>query len=173
MADIITNTKTVLVRLTSAAQDGRSITLDNPRENITLTQIKQAFKPMLDTRLLLGNKGDNLDAVESATVTTTQKVKLGESEIEISVSPGSFTVQIPAGTYSLIFTVTGSTPIGAYFTNVNLGAASIETYNAIVVSQEVQVQYTLDRTLSVETISGEFNIVTADGTVKIPLVMQS
>lgn len=168
MADIITNAKTVLVRLTSAAQDGRSITLDNPRENITLAQIKQGFQSLLDMRLLLGNKGDNLDAIESATVTTTQKIKLGDSDIEISVTPNEIVLSNATET-SETAVVEGSNVIGAYVTNIVSTAQNITMY-ATVSGQNVTVLARFPQGGSSGT-TATLNIVTEARTVSIPIRM--
>lgn len=172
MADIITDSKTVLVRLSSPAGDNRSIVLDNPIENIRLATIKQKFEPILAMKILLGNKGDNLTAVEYATVTNTRKIKLGDSDIVVTVSPNAFVFPPQADEATNVFTVTGSKPTAAYATDVIFSGTSNfygTTYE--IYQQSITVKMSFDGVPT--SLTGNINIVTSAATVSIPITLQS
>lgn len=169
MADVTTNTKTVLVRLTNAAGDGKSYTLDNPKSSITLAQVKTAFSTLINAELLLGNDGTPLTQVESATVTSTEKIKLGDSGIEISVTPNEFVFNAVQGNNGV--QVSGSPVVGAYFTDMQFsGNVILENY----VFSTTKTQVSVDWKLSDQPTegSGYLNIVTEAKTVKIPIRVQ-
>ena len=75
------------------------------------------MQPAIASGYWYSNKGDPFAAVNSATITETKKIKLDNSSVVIEISPS--TLNVVEGENSI--EVTGSTLLGAYFTNVPEG----------------------------------------------------
>lgn len=109
MADT-TNTTVVQVTVTEEGGYSKTFNLDNPKTNLTLNQIRNAFQPAITGGWLLGNNDKPIIAVERASYLEAIKTLiLGE---EIIITPSSLSIDPPNniyGTNTGDITVTGGT----------------------------------------------------------------
>lgn len=117
MADTITQSSVVQITLVDAIGNRQSFNIDNPKSNISMSQIKAALAPAISSGFWYSKSAEQFVAINSATVTESKKIKLDNSDVVIEVTPASLTLNnetSPKGTV----TVEGATVMGAYISQL-------------------------------------------------------
>lgn len=165
MADVITQNNVVQVTMTDAGGNKQSFNIDNPKDNLTLAQIRTALNAAISSGYWYSNKSEPFTAVNSATITQTKKIKLDNSSVEITLTPA--TINTTNSTESIL--VEGSAVRGAYFTDLPTGE---ENDYWATVSPDTS-GYTVEIFTSNETRSEDTNltlmIITIDRTISMPV----
>lgn len=168
MAD--TTTSVVQIFFTDESGRSKSFNIDNPRENLTLNQIRQAFQSAINGRWWYGNNGTVISALKSANYSQSVKIPIEGQDVVIEITPSTIEFQPTSSTAEAVndtVTVSGSEVIGAYVTGFSgqnteyLVAQAYPENSQVTVSGELIKSYT--------TKSCTLNIVTAARTVTIPI----
>lgn len=91
-----TETKVAQVTLKDAEERNRTINIDNPKDNLSLNQIKAAFQPAIAGGWLLSSSGSAITEVVEAKYN--QVIKTQINGVPVTVSPSSLTFNILAST---------------------------------------------------------------------------
>lgn len=174
MADTITQSSVVQITLVDAGGNKQSFNIDNPKDDITMSQIKTALAPAIASGFWYSKNSEAFTAVNSATVTESKKIKLDNSDVEIEITPASIT--FPAGTTfpaDTTVSVTGATVIGAYVTDIDDSDAGSEVFNAYANYTANSVTLNVpSHSSSIAGMKANLAIVTDARTVKIPIYIQ-
>lgn len=128
-----TETKVAQVTLKSERDKSKTVSIDRPKDNLTLNQIKTAFQPAISGGWLLDNYGDRIVEVSEAKYNQVIKTSINGEPVVVSPS-------------SLSFDITASTAVGQYVestvtaTNATILAAAIDDVSAASVSLSVSLQ---------------------------------
>lgn len=163
---------TKTIDITTIDIDGNQTTfkLDNPKNNITKSEIINAFDYGIQNNLLMSNAGALIKSVGTTILTTSEKVEIeGDT---VYVTPNELTTKKDWGvteTSILNVTVTGAQPTLAYFeenTNTNLTNVLFETN---INQQQVSLTIFTKNNITIPDLVGHLYIYVAGSTIRIPL----
>lgn len=152
-----TETKVAQITLKSESDRSKTISIDNPKDNLSLNQIKNAFQPAINGGWLIDNYGDTI--VEVSEAKYNQVIKTQINGEPVVVAPNSLTVNIysstPIGGNALkTLTISGASASGISFNNnVNEGKFAV---NALINSTGSSITIYFNR-LSNTAASENFN----------------
>lgn len=163
-----TTTTTSVVQVTVFDIGGytKTYNLDNPKPNLTLNQIKNAFKIAIDGGWLLGNNLDPVIEVRSANYSEAIKTSIDGAEIEVTPASAEIT------TSSVNFTITGGSVTSTNIADSNVTAnptSSSFYWKSPEISDDgsiVNVGYTVTATQS-STFTGTATLELFIGTNKL------
>lgn len=179
MADVTTTAEVIQVQVKDGLENRRSFNIDNPASNITtFSQVAAAFKPAIDGGWWINDSsGSAFNEVIGVTLTTTQKIKLENSGVEITLTPPSLTFsgQIQSnGSVQSDVVVTGSTITQVGFINNTPSDGSlILNFLATFSGDTVTLKITnpTNYAISSPNASGKIAIFTTDGTAYVPVTV--
>lgn len=128
-----TETRVAQVTLKSENDKNKTISIDRPKDNLTLNQIKTAFQPAISGGWLLDNYGDRIVEVSEAKYNQVIKTSINGEPVVVSPS-------------SLAFDIGTDTTIGHYVestvtaTNATILAAAVDDIAIASVSLSVTIQ---------------------------------
>lgn len=91
-----TETKVAQVTLKDSSERNVTINIDNPKDNLSLNQIKAAFAPAISGGWLLANNGSQITEVVEAKYS--QVIKTQINGLPVTVSPASLDITISTDT---------------------------------------------------------------------------
>lgn len=128
-----TETKVAQVTLKSENDRSKTVSIDRPKDNLTLNQIKTAFQPAISGGWLLDNYGDRI--VEVSEAKYNQVIKTTINGEPVVVSPASVS-----------FDIGSNTTVGSYVettvtaTNATILTAAVNDISAASVALNVSLQ---------------------------------
>ena len=128
-----TETKVAQVTLKSENDRNKTISIDRPKDNLTLNQIKTAFQPAISGGWLLDNYGDRI--VEVSEAKYNQVIKTTINGEPVVVSPASINLDIGTDTTVGHYVETTVTA-----TNATILTAAINDISANSVALNVSIQ---------------------------------
>lgn len=170
MADTITRTSTVQIILSDSAGGRTTFNLDNPKQNLTMQQIRAALSEAILSGCWYSAAGALFTGVLKATMTESKKIELDNSEAEIYITPAE--INLPNTTNpSGSVVVEGATVIGAYITQIATESINAKMY-ADCDGQRVTVTANFPGSDGAGT-TALLNIVTDLRTVSIDIITAS
>ena len=162
-----TETKVAQVTLKSENDKNKTISIDRPKDNLSLNQIKAAFAPAIQGEWLLDNYGDKIVEVAEAKYNQVIKTQInGEPAI---ISPASINIELSSESGSETLAISNGV-----FESYVLPNCSIEN-NAIAVSGSIEnngssfvfTAYTPESLSSLEPFTGTLKLYVVDGSSPI------
>lgn len=91
-----TETKVAQVTLKDSSERNTTINIDNPKDDLSLNQIKAAFAPAINGGWLLANNGSQITEVVEAKYN--QVIKTQINGLPVTISPSSLSAEITTDT---------------------------------------------------------------------------
>lgn len=139
-----TETNVVQVTLLDSAGYVRSLNLDNPKNNLTLNEIKDAFQIPIVNGWLMGKNGP---VIEVQKANYSQSIKTPINGGEVAVTPSS--LNITTGNSGVV-NVSGAIPTSAIIVDSNItatsGSGSFLWRNSEIDGQVVTIKFTTNGT---------------------------
>lgn len=170
MADKITETDVVQIQAQDSDNNKYSFNVENPKTGTTITNVREAFQPLINSGKWISKQGFPFSYIPQATLTKTKKIELGESGETITVTPSTGNITTAMGGKET-FTVAGS-PIKGYTIK------KMTTQETNVSLQDVKIDPVLNTITTSFNITGNFgdnyqlNIVTIAGSIEVPITIQ-
>lgn len=173
-----TETKVAQVTLRDQDDRNRTISIDNPKDDLSLNQIKAAFAPAINGGWLLASNGSPITEVVEAKYN--QVIKTQINGLPVTVSPSSFNVEVTSSTAVGSSVVAGTlTVTNGVITGVSCPSTNdtqqgqgfairVVNYNSQMTNAVISVTRTKDVN---STFSGEIKIFIAgsDTPITVPI----
>lgn len=166
------NTTTSVVQISVTEESGKTKTfnLDNPKENLSLNEIRQKLQPAFEGRWWLGNDGTAITTLKSANYSQSVKIPIEGQDAVIEVTPSIVEFSPTSTSITEVqetVQVTGSELVGAYITGFEATTSEYLAAQAYAELNQVAVFGSLARIS--QTREATLSIVTAARTVTIPI----
>ncbi len=163
------NTTTSVVQVTVNDESGKTKTfnIDNPKQNLSLNEIRQALEPAFNGRWWLGNGGAVITTLKSANYSIAEKIPIAGSDIVITVTPNEITLGNSASNVTV--TVEGSPVTGAFINNIVTSAPNLQLYVSKTTENTVKVFGDNTAGTDASGTTATLNIITEAKTVTIPI----
>ena len=126
-----TETRVAQVTLKSENDKNKTISIDRPKDNLTLNQIKTAFQPAISGGWLLDNYGDTIVEVSEAKYNQVIKTSINGEPVVVSPSSLEFNIgsETAVGTYvESTVTVSNAFIVSAGIDNLDVNGVSPVVY---------------------------------------------
>lgn len=168
MADRITETDVIQIQAQDSDNNRYSFNVENPKANTTISNVREAFQPLINSGKWVSKQGYPFSYISQATLTKTKKIELADSGATITATPSEVHFEPVFGDRNVTITVDGS-PITGY---------DVKSANGVVIFANATIDpvaNTITFFFTVHNVGGttEAIIVTAAGKITIPFTVSN
>lgn len=170
MATVTSN----VVQITVTDEGGytKSFNIDEPKDNLSLIQIKNALAPAFSGRWWLGKYNSPITSLKSAQYTQTIKTQIAGEEVTVTPASLNPTVSNSERNISQNFTITGGSPSMVQFVVPSSNTGNFQNTNVSFTEDTVSLstRYAAAPAIS-HTINCTLKILINGNVIDIPIIV--